>query len=124
MQFFFPIDDKLQTIVAHTVENPEAGDYYGTTIGPSLYLVKDDGVYLMSASKKALLADPATAGSDDAKNLVAYATGHGTGTWLPGDDFGEPLDLGFFIDAVASSATHLKVTVTETTIAVETTCHR
>ena len=74
--------------------------------------------------KRALLAEPATAGSDDAKNLVAYATGHGTGTWLPGDDFGEPLDFRFFINAIASSATHLKVTVSETTIAIETTCQR
>ncbi len=124
MQFLFALDDTLQTIVAHTTENPETGSYYGTEIGPSLYLVKDDGVYLMSASKQALLIDPAQSGTDNAANLVAYAIGHESGTWLRGEDFGEPLGLEFFVQALASRATHLKITITETEIALETSCGR
>ena len=44
MEFLFAIDDKLNAIIAHTKAHAEAGLFYGNTIGPSLFLVKDDGV--------------------------------------------------------------------------------
>jgi hypothetical protein len=45
-----------------------------------LCIVKDDGVYLMSFAQKH---------SDKAPRTIVYAEGHGQGTWIDGDDFGE-----------------------------------
>ncbi len=112
----FPIDDTLRSIVAHTQANPEMGSYYGTEIPPSLYLVKDHGAYLMSASKEPQLLTPKM---DDFRRVVAYAIGHDpnkdTYDWdftrgvCGGDDFGEPIPVDWFVKVIGSGCTEIHI---------------
>jgi hypothetical protein len=111
----FRLDDTLKSIVAHAVSASEQASNYGEPIKePSLFLVHDDGIYLMSAGK------PSQENPDKSKGstalLVAYAEGcdprtAGDDCWdhcrtlVGGDDFGEPIPAKSFVEAIAKGAT-------------------
>jgi hypothetical protein len=108
----FPINDDFKAIVEHA-EMSEPGLYYGTKIGKSLYLVKDSGVYLMSAGSPGLRR-PVPAGEQHASQVVVYADGHDPtieDTWdidhdvCGGDDFAEPIEIDVFRRIIDEGAT-------------------
>lgn len=81
---------------------------------PSLWLVHDDGVYLMSSGDPPLLEDPNTKDKENARSFVAQAEGthpkKDENWWeearalVGGDDFAEPLALKDCISWLASNA--------------------
>jgi hypothetical protein len=115
----FRLDERLHSIIDHAVKSPEMREYYGTKIGPSLLLVKDEGIYLMSAGNPAQQDEEAMAAAGGATRLlVQYANGYDPTkrdrmeVWddahrVSGDDFGEPLPLDFFQRAVANGAKNI-----------------
>lgn len=115
----FPIDDRLKQIVAHAAAH-EPAPYYGRKIGRSLYFVKDQGAYLMSAGSPGLI-DPD--GKTSTSQLVQYAKGHNpnlpdydydhTRSVCGGDDFGEPIEVEFFENAIARGATTITIGITD-----------
>lgn len=111
----FQLDDRLKQIIDHAAAH-DPGEYFGSTIERSLFVVKDQGAYLMSAGQPGLL-DPD--GKTATSQLVQYAKGHNPNTpqysWdytrsiCGGDDFGEPIGVDFFINAVKDGATVIKI---------------
>jgi hypothetical protein len=95
----FKTDDNLKQIVAHAKAGPEWKDTYGVkATGPTIWLVHDQGVYLMSAAK---CGNPIVEGK--CQQRAAYAEGMNPDTdpcWyntardaVGGDDFAQPLPL-------------------------------
>jgi hypothetical protein len=92
----FPLDEKLLRIIAHSKSHPCRKPYTEEASGPGLFLVKDSGVYLMSAANEPLRAE----GSKG--SVVAYAIEHDPSQgdcWeydravCGGDDFGEFVEI-------------------------------
>jgi len=120
---------ELRPIIEHARAAKEFTAPYG--IGkpvPSLYFVKDSGIYLMSASKERQL-DPKHSGPSP-KNLVAHAKGYepeAEDSWekcreaVGGDDFAEALPLAWFTSALDAGATKLHLHVREKAIRASTT---
>lgn len=128
----FKVTDDLKAIVEHASNNDPAL-YYGTKIDRSLFLVKDQGVYLMSAGKPGLLRNPEEdKGKQFAQQVVQYADGLNGGKsgdsfddWYHeahricgGDDFAEPLGLDAFKESIDRGAKeiHIKLTAKSITI--------
>lgn len=65
-----------------------------TRIPRRLVLVKDSGIYLMCCTDPEL-KDP----NDASSAYVVYAEGYGPDVHVPGDDFGEPIDLDWIVQA-------------------------
>ena len=111
----FEVNDVLKRIVEHTRKHGKCRVAYGEgehTPEPSLFLVKDQGVYLMSASEKRL------SGKNGKGNLVAYAREANPkfdDCWdsareiCGGDDFAENIDLSPFEEALASGAKSVEI---------------
>lgn len=115
----FAIDDRLKQIVAHAAAH-DAAPYFGRKIGRSLYFVKDQGAYLMSAGSPGLI-DPD--GKTSTSQLVQYAKAHNpnlpdcdyehTRSVCGGDDFGEPIEVEFFEKAIATGASTIIIGLTD-----------
>ena len=100
MQLKFKTSD-VKKIVEHTKASTEHITIFTEKIGPSLILVGDHGVYLMSSAKNEILGE-------DGKNFVVYAEECNPNTmgfddWYEnkrnsfgGDDGAEPVDIKFF----------------------------
>lgn len=126
----FKVDDDLKKIVEHTRKHGECNIAYTHEVGePSLYLVKDSGAYLMSASKKRL---PANNGDPkDTSSLVVYAKGMNpnvdegyyetTRAACGGDDFAENLDLKFFENAITKGHKFVVIALLKTKIKMKAT---
>jgi hypothetical protein len=124
----FPIDDTLKAIVEHAAAN-DAGTFYGETIERSVFLVKDQGTYLMSGGKPGQ-PDPSHSG-EGTKLLVLYANEINPTTmefddWYDrqhsicgGDDFVEHFSPKFFQDAIARGATKLTIKLSDDSIEME-----
>jgi len=123
----FPVTDTLKRIVKHTRKYGKCRVAYSDpkayTEEPSLFLVKDSGVYLMSASDEAL-----PRGDEEKANLVAYAQGLNPKTdgdiWdeqqsvCGGDDFAENVDLGIFEKAIKGGCKAIKIRLTENSMEI------
>lgn len=97
MLFRFTMSD-LRPLIRHARESPEHRLAYGES-GPgghSLWLVRDQGVYLMSNGSPIL--PRGDEGSDSFDSRVVYASGYGPGSHVAGDDFVETLPLKAFDD--------------------------
>ena len=104
---------EVRRVVAHVQAAHEHRAYFSEKLGPRVYLVKDEGIYLMSSGMPRDLADPNST-DPRAESFVAYAKGYDPHTgdrsaiWekcreaVGGDDFGEPLDLDDFVSALAA----------------------
>ena len=79
--------------------------------GPILWLVKDEGVYLMAGTKTRQLAPEGS----ETKCVAVYAEGFGPEEYLGGDDFVEPIPLSF-VDKLQKE---LNITLTEESIELE-----
>jgi len=115
-------------ILEHSTKAPKQSDYYDEPIRePSFFLVKDDGIYLMSAGLPAdTLEDPA----HPERKFVAYAVDYDprqtdpdtlwerTHTLSP-DDFAEPLEVKPWMIKHASAGRDLRLTLTPENIIVE-----
>lgn len=120
----FQVTDALKQIVDHAAAN-DPGPFYGETIERCVFLVKDEGAYLMSGGKPGLIHPEKGA----PRQLVVYADGHNPDTgdydWdftrsiCGGDDFVEPLDLPFIQRAIARGAKTITVSLTDDAIALE-----
>ena len=95
----FPVNEALLRIIAHSKTHPCRKPYTNEAAGPGFFLVKDSGVYLMSAALEGLRAE----GSES--SVVVYAEGHDPSQgecWdydrdvCGGDDFGEYLEIADF----------------------------
>lgn len=119
----FKMDATLKQIIAWTRTHGKCRVPYSDPpeYGPdSLTLVHDDGVYLMSGSKKRQLAP------GGAKCLVQYAEGldprKDKDVWemsryaVGGDDFAEPLPLEWFVKAMEGGATEVRIKMSETSV--------
>lgn len=117
----FKMDDTLKSIIAHAQAATEFSPGYGPKAFPSLFLVKDDGIYLMSAAKEAQRIE-----ADKPNCVVAYAVGFNPKTdedvWerardaVGGDDFGEALKLEGFVEAMNDGASEIHLNVSATHI--------
>jgi len=106
----------LRPIVEHALSASEQAPAFGQTppIAPALWLVKDDGIYLMSNGRPRQMAvgSSATGNDQEGQSLVVYAEGFDprkadpTAVWyaarkaVGGDDFGEPLPAEWFKQAL------------------------
>ena len=120
-------DKTLTEIVAHTVKNP----FHKATVDydedfkpitkdvkePELYIVKDRGSYIMSASKKSLYLNPKDKESKSQK--VVYAKGHNPNKdedyWVDGDDYGIRFPVDWVIDAIGKQQNFL-IIITENSV--------
>jgi len=95
---------QVQKLIEHAEKSKKHRCGYGEKKGkPGLFLVHDDGIYLMSSGEPRLLEDPETKDKKNARSFVAQAQGtdpkkdadwHGTARELVGgDDFAERLSL-------------------------------
>ncbi len=106
-------DMSLTNIVAHTYQNPEHEVLseineetleckYKKSDEPMCCLVKDQGVYIMSASSKVLQRKGAEKGHSE----VAYAIGHDPNKqefdewWVGGDDYGQNFPVEWVKSAI------------------------
>jgi len=96
----FPVNVDLLRIIRHSKDTPCRKPYTNEPAEAGLLLVKDDGVYLMSAAKTPLRREEGSESS-----LVVYAEGHDPrdgDCWeddrqvCGGDDFGEFLTISDF----------------------------
>jgi hypothetical protein len=125
----FPIDDRLRSIINHAMSATTHRQRYGETDGAGLWLVKDQGVYLMSNG------DPAQVNPDSEEGtlLVHYAkecdptSGADFDEWydngreiMGGDDCVEFIPLDSIVKAVEAGATVLTIKVTARNITVLT----
>lgn len=106
----------LQPLIEHAKNAPEhTTDYSLEQIGPGLFLVKDQGVYLMSNG------EPALKDESGKRHRVVYAEGldpHKDEDWYDlalalcgGDDFGELIPMATIEAALAQGDT-LEITLT------------
>jgi len=120
--------DLLNKEYAKTGEKPDENGWFkgpqldGTKIPAGLWLVKDDGIYLMSNGAPLQLAPNSR--PDALRALVAYAKGYepdAPDSWqkcrdaVGGDDFCEPLPLDWFTNA-KPGATELHLNFTAKSI--------
>jgi hypothetical protein len=132
MKFVFKNTPELMKLLQHCTANqkhyiaPYSGGEWGPekpAKGPTVMLVNDDGVYLMSpftrkgAPKTARLTN-GTKDKNGNKMFVVYANNHGPGTHIGGDDFGENIPIPSDIDKGFKT---LEISVSETSIRVTTT---
>jgi hypothetical protein len=124
----------LRPIVEHALSASEHAPVFGQTppIAPALWLVKDDGIYLMSNGRPRQIADDSFPNDQDqhGQSLVVYAEGFdptkadSTAVWyaardaVGGDDFGEPLPAEWFKDALDRGASTITLNVTNRAIHV------
>ena len=116
--------------IKHALASEKHGTVYGQeSAGPSLWLVHDQGVYLMSNGKPGDRVD-----QEDAKFFVVYAEGCNPNTdedwWetareaVGGDDFAEPIALEGFAKSLATvlgrGCRDLVINLTEDSYAIET----
>jgi uncharacterized protein YozE (UPF0346 family) len=122
--------DEVRKLVAHSKGKEHPSDLYGEPLKDKeyLYLVHDDGVYLMSGAKEIL---PNVGG--DTVSVVAYADGchpkkdedfrEQSRYLVGGDDFGEPIGLDLFEAALklydALGLKQIVLNFSETSIGVE-----
>lgn len=106
----------LQPLIEHAKNAPEhVTDHSGEQLGPGLFLVKDQGVYLMSNGI------PGHKRADGERHQVVYAQGLNPETdpdWYDaahylcgGDDFGELIPMATIEAALAQGDT-LEITLT------------
>jgi len=90
MRFTFKVTPDLLKIVEHSSKNPCTVAYTREPTEPSLFLVKDMGVYLMSAST---VKQPVK----ETGCLVVYADGYTPDDgYIGGDDFVENIPISWF----------------------------
>lgn len=118
----FANDETLKRIVDHTMAATAWKTAYSEEPypEPSLFLVHDDGVYLMTAAKEPLLLNPET---DNKRCLVAYAEGldpnKDEDVWerarevVGGDDFGENVPCRPVAEAIAQGYQYVKIRLTK-----------
>jgi len=144
MKFIFELSPALKALLNHAVQNrgqairPYAGSIEGVLATPlqcpCLYLVKDEGVYLMSADKVIDPKNPDRTGRLTWKDAGLQKIGESLGKlpdWpvciyadgyervhLPGDDFVELIE---FDDLLSSKKrfNRIEITLTETEIKTE-----
>lgn len=111
---------QLRPIIEHARAAKEFRAAYGRKAEPSLFFVKDAGIYLMSAGLPGLKV------ADGVGYVVAYADGFGpTARYealkeaVGGDDFSEVLPLEYFTTALYTGAVKIHVTVLKREIKVE-----
>jgi len=111
---------ELRPIIEHARAATEYRKPYGGKAAPSLWFVKDSGIYLMSAGLPAQ-PDPKHSGPST-KLLVSYAKGYEADApdsfdkcreAVGGDDFSEALPLAWFTSALGEGATRLTLLVAE-----------
>ena len=115
MYLVFKLKD-LQPLIAHALAAPRHKMGYATDQkpAPALFLVKDEGIYLMSNGEPGLMAKGKN------RHQVVYAAGHAPEDgWLGGDDFAETLELPFFATALQQGKTEIHITLTETKMTLE-----
>ena len=124
----------LRSIVEHALSASEHAPTFGQAppIAPALWLVKDEGIYLMSNGRPRQMVDGSSAaGQDlDGQSLVVYAEGFDPtkadpmAVWyaardaVGGDDFGEPLPAEWFKDALDRGERTITLNVTPRAIHV------
>jgi hypothetical protein len=145
----FEVNDRLKKIVEFTMARKEFEGAYGSKPPkePSLFLVHDDGIYVMPATKDRLydMDCPATAATlkeieglvgeerkkamegKKARSLVAYAKGFDPNkdedVWeaardaVGGDDFAENIPCAPFAEAIKQNRPLVKVKLTSKSIA-------
>lgn len=113
----FKVDDVFHSIIKHAKEAPCCHIAYSEehTKEPALYLVKDSGIYLMSAGH------PGQDRTDGKKGrVVAYAQGFepdAEDSWercreaVGGDDFAVDLPVRYFTDMITAGATVVVLSV-------------
>ena len=131
--FVFDINDDLRRIVLHAKKATQYQATYDesaskTTPKPGIYLVKDQGVYLMSAGLPGDVINTTTN-----THFVQYARGHHPENdpfeswYVGGDDYGEKLSISVFesaLDALDSKPDaqngEIRLTVTDKHITIDT----
>ncbi len=127
MKLRFKIDDNLVQIVAHALASREWSVPYEDRTQkeqPTLFLVKDEGVYVMSAGQPGNRKHPE---GEDHSQHVAYAKGinplvDSFDDWYPkaralsGDDFGTAIPAQWFSDAIKDGAEVINLEVVRTRI--------
>lgn len=144
----FMLDDNLKAIIAHARSAPEITPNFAELVDPAcrfdgrepilgvnisakdvdhakltrgLWLVKDDGVYLMSPG------NPHLPGQDGRNNAIAYAVEtnpadedchHMATAIMGGDDGCDKIDLDLFETAVRMNARAVTVNVTDNALEV------
>jgi hypothetical protein len=115
MKLTFDLNDpKLLAIINHTLKHGECQLAHDTNTGePSLWLIKDSGAYLMSATR-CPLKEP------NGKNIIIFAKGcTPEDGYIPGDDFTENIPLKEFTKAIILKASHIQITVTKTKLIIK-----
>ena len=116
MYLVFKLKD-LQPLITHTLKAPKHSMGYMSQLkpGPALFLVKDEGIYLMSNGQPGLMAK----GGKNHQQVV-YAAGHTPADgWLGGDDFAETLELKFFQNALQLRSKEIHITLNDKDIKLE-----
>ena len=96
-------DEKLRKIIKHTTIHKDSCSLAytgGDEKDPdTVYIVKDDGCYIMACTDPPLKLEPDN--PDNPRHLVAYAEGAGPDDdWIGGDDFAENLPADWFRRAI------------------------
>lgn len=120
--------DEVKRLVDHCKAAPTHDKYWGEVVGPSLLLVGDRGVYLMSNGLPGDLLDPSKKDAKFASRFVAYADGidpNKNEDWYEekrekfgGDDGADPLPLAWFEKALFTGKTFVTVRCTATKVEV------
>lgn len=114
MTCVFKLTPELQAIIAHTIAHPATCRvaYMGDKIGEdSLWLVKDSGAYLMTATTERLKKP------NSQRAVVAYAEGMTPDDGhIGGDDFAENMPLAWFTKAIKKKHTVFIITLTEKSV--------
>lgn len=123
--------DQVRPLVEHARASKKWGKTYGDDgpARPALWLVKDEGIYLMSNGIPPKLAD-GTVAAPYQVGLVAYARGFDPTerdrmeVWddaheaVGGDDFADPLPIDWFETAIASGRATIVLRFTPTSVEV------
>jgi len=119
---------EVRELVEHCKAAPQHDTYYGEKVGPSLLLVGDRGVYLMSNGKPKLPNKPDNNGKIEEGHRVSYAKGTDPRTdedwWdakrdlFGGDDGAVALPIAWFEKALAIDPKTIKIKLTATKIAI------
>lgn len=127
----FKMDDTLRSIIKHAAAAKKHGKDFAENLSkrkaaPGLFLVHDDGVYLMSKGIPAQLRADCKQG--ETKCVVAYAQGcnpvKDKDCWdtsramVGGDDFGESLDLAIFVKAMERNVPDVRIKVSATQLEI------
>ena len=112
--YVFNLTPDLERIIAHTKERPATSRvaYEGNKIGEdSLWLVKDSGAYLMTATTERLTKPKSP------RAVVVYADGMTPDDGhIGGDDFAVNVPLEWFTDAIKQKHTVFVITITSNRI--------